>query len=587
MSANLIPVECIKSKYVEMDLQSKHFFTVLDSAAAVSYKFFTTSSYSTNQINITCNPPDNRTIVSRRFLLNISFQVDLVGSVISPQVNMLDGLGLTFALRCLPISRSAATISLNINDYTYVLQLADIVTCFQRFGYAEHMRRVTTSPVMTDQSQSYQELVNSNRNPLGSYYNSMTSDIEPRGGYQIQILSNTPTSASMIVNLQEYIMLSPLNYCNDQVPGLCGINSMIYTHVFNQQLLPCLFSQAENDGMIVTNSTISITQQPGIMFAYYTPNLIDTIPRGLTYPYLDVARFMTDYGVVNSGQSVTIQSNNIQINVVPSVIYCYVRRNYNTINMQSTDTFCRITNISLNWGNQSGLLSSMTPSQIWSDLHVIHGGDLSWQQFYGNYGTGMPRSVSGTGSVLCLKPGINFQLQSTESPGVLKNTQLQLSVIAQNIHPTQALNVTLVIICISPGISSIIDNRLVTQTGVISATEALNCGNNGTVVIQSTPEGGSFFTNLKNIISKIPEYISKALPVIETGVQAARMLGLGDEMEGSGRRRRKRRGKGVIGGDESDEEMDMQGSGRRRRRKGRGLIGGELVTRNQLRDLEY
>ncbi len=60
--------------------------------------------------------------------------------------------------------------------------------------------------------------------------------------------------------------------------------------------------------------------------------------------------------------------------------------------------------------------------------------------------------------------------------------------------------------------------------------------------------------------------MKSVLPAIQTGVNVAKLLGLG-EMDGEGRKRRgRKKGRGIIGG--ADE-------------------GGELVTRSQLKNNLY
>jgi hypothetical protein len=457
-----------------------------------------------------------------------------------------------------------------------------MVTCFQRFGFDEYQKQMTISPVMTDQSNSYDELINTVRNPLGAYYNSIDGRVEPRGAFQIQVLTNTPTSASFIFNVSENIMLSPLHYCGPQQMAFCGVRSMTYTHVFDQNLFACLWSQAPSDGATYTTTTVAISGQPACYFAYYTSPELVSIPRGLVYEYSDVQRYLTDTTTVLApGFSTVITSNNIQQNCIPSQIYVYARINYNQFNVNMTDSFLRINSISLSFGNASGLLSSMSPQQLYTDLHMLHGGDLSYNQFFGSINTNCPRQISGVGSILCIKPSINIGLNDvTNAVGMLANTQIQMNVNVTNIHPTLSFAPTLVIICITPGIATFLDNTTSVKTGVITSNEALNAGNNGSVTVQSVAEGGSFFTNLKHLTSQIPQYISKVIPVAEKAIGVAKMLGLGDEMEGEGRRRH-RRGRGM---EDENMDLDLEGEGRRKRRKRRG---GALVTRNELKDLEY
>ncbi|MFM7988881.1 MAG: major capsid protein V20 domain-containing protein [Candidatus Fonsibacter sp.] len=66
-------------------------------------------------------------------------------------------------------------------------------------------------------------------------------------------------------------------------------------------------------------------------------------------------------GAFNEPQSITLYSSCIQLTCIPDKIVVCVRKNIGGLTCSDTDNYATIKNISINFNNQAGLLSSMTP----------------------------------------------------------------------------------------------------------------------------------------------------------------------------------------------------------------------------------
>jgi hypothetical protein len=74
-------------------------------------------------------------------------------------------------------------------------------------------------------------------------------------------------------------------------------------------------------------------------------------------------------------------SNSIQLSTVPDKLIVFVRRPVGNQTCSGTDSYLTIKNISINWNNQAGLLSSMTQEQLY--MFSVQSGlaNLSWDEF--------------------------------------------------------------------------------------------------------------------------------------------------------------------------------------------------------------
>jgi hypothetical protein len=285
---------------------------------------------------------------------------------------------------------------------------------------------------------------------------------------------------------------------------------------------------------------------------FITPNIIETIPPALPYPYEVVNSYPTGNQFVATGATFSMSSNNIQLTNIPSKIYCYIRQQDSDLQITSgasnatpapgytyADGFARITGVSIQFNNVAGLLSSATEADLWR-LSVRNGIELSWPEWTqcnaNSTGVAPPQALTGvsTGAILCIKPYLDFGLPPDLAPGVLANQfNLQINVNAVNTNPnTPGTTFTLFIIIIQEGILTITseDNAL-QQLGTLTKSEIVNARN-----IEPMPwnqakswNGGSFWSDLAETGNRVLSGIEKALPYAERaadiGARVAKVAG--------------------------------------------------------------
>jgi len=80
----------------------------------------------------------------------------------------------------------------------------------------------------------------------------------------------------------------------------------------------------------------------------------------------------------------TLYSTNIQLSGIPDKLIICVRKPPSTLNCGDTDSYATIKGISINFNNQAGLLSSMTPEQLFRNSVQSGLANMSWDEFCGS-----------------------------------------------------------------------------------------------------------------------------------------------------------------------------------------------------------
>ncbi|MFM7985616.1 MAG: major capsid protein V20 domain-containing protein, partial [Candidatus Fonsibacter sp.] len=87
----------------------------------------------------------------------------------------------------------------------------------------------------------------------------------------------------------------------------------------------------------------------------------------------------TDAGSFVAPNVITVTSSNLQLTGIPDKLNICVRKVVAKLMCNQTDSYAAIKGISINFNNQAGLLSSMTPEQLFrnsvqsglANIHVL------------------------------------------------------------------------------------------------------------------------------------------------------------------------------------------------------------------------
>jgi hypothetical protein len=298
-------------------------------------------------------------------------------------------------------------------------------------------------------------------------------------------------------------MLSPFLWGDCEKSGFLGVQTMSFNFTFRSDLSR-MWSHSDGSGSTLTAVTVTIGQ-PQLLFRYVTPSSLEPMPESVCYPYYSVSRYPTDaQAAIAPLASTTLNSNNIQLNSIPRRILILARQRNSDQTFTSTDSYFGIRSISVNWNNNSGLLSAASTQDLY-EISVKNGYEGSLTQWSGGpvsrfLGGAAPVYHGTSGSVLCLEMGTDIGLGPGECPGMLGTYQLQLRVDAVNVNTVDAITPTLYVIVISEGTLTIANNTTTAQIGVVTPQDDITARHMPMIDYNSIREayGGNFLSGLKD-----------------------------------------------------------------------------------------
>jgi hypothetical protein len=291
------------------------------------------------------------------------------------------------------------------------------------------------------------------------------------------------------------------------------------------------------------------------------------LPQRNVVPYQSYPRYVTRIDrQLTANEVATVTSSTITLNQVPDALFIYVRKAYGTLNANDADAWLPIKNISVNFNNQAGLLSSSSQMDIFR-MSKKAGYNGNWLEFSGrairanSAGKGDPVALATSGSMLMLQFGDDIALsQDWLASGSIGNYTLQFDLQVEN-NTGGTINsgaYELVLLTKNSGV-------FVCERGTSSIYEALLSRQQVLDATQQEPYskkdvqrmvGGSIFDVGRFLMKNIKPIagVAKAvLPALgQKGVLASNVLGaLGAGRTGAGRT-----GAGVSGGRLMDRLMD-------------------------------
>jgi len=603
MSLNLNPLKVVEVRDPRTVIREKEYAILKGGAAGgVSWKAYTTTSVSNTSIQFSTPPPNFKVWIDRKQYFLLPVRIRLTASV--PNLNPLLRPGYD-ALRAFPITNSISTLAVSINNTSVSMNMSDIIQGLLRFNTGQYLKEheYSMTPSALDMSQEYNDLLGSIRNPLGQYGDSNQDSVTNRGGFaNYTIVSNTASEAIIDVLLCEPIFLSPFYFGCGNATAFIGVQDMSWNFTFvnnpafkmvSHNPSGALAPGAINGGSVEFNNFTGVPFSyggivPTLLFNYITPQSLQSIPSVMTYSYFDVARYFSDFSAIAPNGTAQLTSNTIVLQSIPRRIYIWARSNNSELNNDCTrtDTFLalqKLNPLQVSWNNYNGTFTGASSWDLYK-MSVKNHLNLSYDEWSGGpvYINGSFSTRAGTvGGPICIEMGTDIGLSDTECPGMLGQYSLQVTLNVVNVNQTRSITPTLVICVVSEGTFTILDNRSVSQIGVVSAQDVLDAKQHLSdyvdyELIQEVNGGqGNFFSGIKAFGTKLFDVIKrgakkayqigkKVAPYLNTALKIAGpiLAGLGeDEDEG-----------GVLVGDQE------------RYHYGGMPVGGKMMSRSKLKN---
>jgi hypothetical protein len=495
-----------------LDISDSQTYAVVSGAANNTYQQFGTVSSSASALVFNVSIPSESIIVNREVLISSGLTFTLaIGNV--PVGEQAFNLGVTDAMGCFPLNSLFTSLSASINNTNVSVNLQDILPSLVRMNNTRKMYKCNGgSPSMPDQAYlNYADAVNATNSPLASW-NTQGNDSElaPRGSHPLDVSIEQQNNAGQYVSSSpiceaegnrfvvtisgqfiEPLFLSPYIFGNPEYNqgGFVGVSAMNITANIDTTARR-LFSTANDytyNILLGTASNANPFKNTKLLMNFLTSQPTDLIPTKNVLPYYDFPRYLSmsdQQSAIISGQSSSINSQNIQLSQLPDYFIISVRIPMNQQTCKNSDSFFTINNISINLNNQSGLLSSATPRDLWKMSQDNHSSqsyaEFSGMQMVSNNQTGCGEIVYTTGSLLVLSPA-QLSLPSFLSAGSVGNFNFQFSINVTNNYSDEqypmGIQPEVCVICCNSGLfitqqgSSVINTGLLTKQLVLDAKE--------------------------------------------------------------------------------------------------------------------
>lgn len=464
---------------------------------------------------------------------------DTINGAVVPVATKVFDYGNTDSFNSFPLSSCFSTVQSTINNANVSVNLSDIFPVIKKLNKHCNLTKYNSQTPSAPNSiyGKYRPSTTYPNSVLGSANNlDASSEYQNRGSWALDYINvvhnvsyavagaspvdanlqvapfavggNDKTSESWSISISatftEPIFLSPYLFIDGQYnrQGLLGINTLSFT--FNVGDLSRIWSSSNpyiTSTHPITAGNLSapsaLFSTPRLLFNYLTLQPSQMKMTKNILPYQNIERYITTTneflnpspallnGIEFNLISKTLTSSNIQLSSIPDLIVIYVPVPSNfLINGPGTvpspsnivDGFFPITNISINFNNISGLLSSATQNDLWK-MTARHC-DINWSEFRGYFqnvaaGNNLPTIEPSCGSFLVISPSTDLSLPESLSEGSIGQFNLQFNLTVANQYNQQTPNVNIITMCVNSGMF-ITDNGVSNSfTSVLTKEEVL------------------------------------------------------------------------------------------------------------------
>ena len=302
--------------------------------------------------------------------------------------------------------------------------------------------------------------------------------------------------------------MSPFMSGQQDDEGLVNVNQLNFSWRWSQNTNRMLCHSSL--GNAITSVDVSFYQSPELLINYITPSSIYPIPTVQTLPYSKLQQYIKPVSAFATATTQTLVSDSIKLSMIPHKMYLFIRHARSQSNYTLPDSFAKISRVSVLWNNQSGLLSTASPQDLYSITNRC-GSNLSWPQ-YSKY----------RGSVFCVEFGEDLGLEANEAAGVAGQYTIQVQADVTNLSETGDYEFMQVFDM--PGTISVFENGSRASIGNFSQAMVL-AAHQGNVEMShelyQSLHGGSFasfmsgFKNfVKNVASGVGSVAKIAAPIV-------------------------------------------------------------------------
>lgn len=489
--------------------------------------------------------PSENTLVDRHVLWKSQVTLQISGTAALGQ--FLINYGLSDSLSAMPLHQTCNVMTTTINNNSVSINIGDVLPAMLRFNDKRELQKYNgLCPVAFDTYGNYADAIGANNNPLGGFNNTSDNDLVNRGSwvvdaiYQRNAAGTINTGALQFaptvsdgVTLQyvfvqftcsEPLLISPFIFSDPKS------NNQAFYGIQNLNMIFNINNSANNriwrSSNAVANKacTIDSWQSSQLLFNFLTGHPSDMLPSRNVVGFYELPRYITTvsqaFVAQTSAQNAAttrITSSNIQLNQIPDKLIIFVRQQLSAQTVRTPDAWLCIKNISINFNNAAGILSSATQQDLYR-YSVENGSNQSYLEFSGlanvaNLSTGAGKLIPTSGSMLILDFGKDINLtEDYYASGSLGNFQLQfnLDVYNTNVANNAVTAYELVLITMNSGLFVNERGTSSQYTGILTKQDVLDASQMEPYFKKDVERlvGGGFFDTLKSVIGKVLPHLT-------------------------------------------------------------------------------
>ena len=536
------------------------------------YAISNNGSQQTYQIQI----PSESTYVDRA--LKWQSTVYLQFNVSAPSVVLADpvvNVGVDFSSSAFPLHRLCQTLSATVNNTTVTINEQDVINEITRLVDSKKNRSKRTCPTYLDTYASYDDAYLTNRNPLAGFNNSTTDEDEANGAFYGLTFTNpagTPLSGSgsytyggvtynyangipvgtnntatppalitsypifVSITSTEELQLSPFTWseCQEWDSALFGIQNIALIMNFNSpsftglngRVLRCTQQNGKTFTGLQFNQTIA--QPFGNSLVYVTtltPPLDLPLPSTNFVPWMEFPRyvFSNSQTVPSRGNVGAVPFQTVTLSSIPD--YLILLAKPKTYATTDADYYLPITQVSINWDNNSGILSTTNAQNLYS-ISSRNGVNMSYNQWIGSCNNSTGDNVALTGGFIILKMGVDVPLATGQCSGLNGNYTFSANVTVNNQTGAEVSGFNLWLVAVNSGFFQSQKGSSLIIKSPVTAKEVLDAPLADYVTRKQVQRmvGGGFFDSLSNAFNKVKDFVTQHSGVLKSVVSAAKPL---------------------------------------------------------------
>lgn len=519
-----------------LNVTDKIAYAVEKGGQNVTSNQFNAISESTSSHTYNIQVPSEQTIIDRRVIWKSTCVLKL--TVNAPVGQTLLNYGLTDALGPFPLHQLCSVMTATINNNSVSINIRDVLPALLRFNDRRELARYNGyCPNAFDTLARYSDGLGSNLNALGDFNNPSDNDLMPRGSWVLDAVgvavanglvvpsvlplgSGAPQTIYVQFTSSEPLLLSPFIFADPKSnnQGIYGVQNMNF--VFNISTASRAWRSANS---YITDIAVQSFNSSQLLFNFLTPHPSDLMPSRNCTPWYEMPRYITTSNQTLVAQSAPspqlaattqLATSSLQLNQIPDKLIIMVRKPNQTV--QDPDAFACIKGVSINFNNQSGILSSATQQDLYR-FSVENGSNQSWLEFSGAANlndpvSGAGRRIATSGSVLILQFGKDIQLsEDYYASGSLGNFNLQVNLQCYNQGYANIATPEIVLITMNSGIFCCERGSSSVYSGILTKNDVLEASQQPSHSRSSTQRmvGGGFLDSLKSVVGAVLPHVAK------------------------------------------------------------------------------